>query len=72
MRKFEDGLTIVCFGLSPFSTAMAKIMPVSMLKRAASPEHRSSLNMQQMQSANLIGLIAVRDRLDMRQNLLAG
>jgi hypothetical protein len=65
-------LTIDCFGLSPFTTAMAKMMPVSMLKRAASPEHRSSLYATQMQSANLIGLIAVRDRFDVRQSLLAG
>jgi nitroreductase len=72
IEKFEDGLTIDCFGLSPFSTAMAKVMPVSMLKRAASPQHRSSMYAQQMQSANLIGLIVVRDRLDMRQSLLAG
>lgn len=72
IQKFEDGLTIDCFGLSPFSTAMAKMMPVSMLKRAASPQHRSSMYAQQMQSANLIGLIAVRDRFDMRQSLLAG
>jgi nitroreductase len=72
IQKFEDGLTIDCFGLSPLSTAMAKIMPVSILKQAASPQHRSALYARQMQSANLIGLIAVRDRLDMRQNLLAG
>lgn len=72
VRKFEDGLSIDCFGLSPAATAMAKLAPVSLLKRAASPEHRSALYQTQMQSANLIGLITVRDRLDRRQCLLAG
>ena len=72
VQKFKDGLTIDNFGLSPLATALAKLAPVSMLKRAASPEHRSSLYAGQMQSAPLTGLVAVRDRLDTRQNLLAG
>jgi hypothetical protein len=72
VRRFKDGLTIDCFGLSPLATAMAKLAPVSMLKRAASPEHRSALYASQMRSANLIGLITVRNRMDQRQSLLAG
>jgi nitroreductase len=51
---------------------MAKLAPVSMLKRAASPEHRSALYAKQMQSANLIGMITVRNRFDIRQSLSAG
>lgn len=72
VRKFKDGLTIDCFGLSPLATAIARLAPVAMLKRAAAPEHRSALYANQMLSANLIGLITVRDRMDQRQNLLAG
>jgi nitroreductase len=72
VQKFEDGLTIDCFGLSPLATAIAKLAPVAMLKRAASTEHHRSLYAKQMQSANLIGILAVRDRLNSRQSLLAG
>jgi nitroreductase len=72
VQTFKDGLTIDTFGLSPLATAMAKLAPVSMLKRAASPEHRSALYAKQMQSANLIGMITVRNRFDIRQSLSAG
>jgi hypothetical protein len=72
VRRFRDGLTIDCFGLSPLATAIARLAPVSMLKRAAAPEHRSALYVSQMQSTNLIGLITVRDRMDQRQSVLAG
>jgi nitroreductase len=72
IQEIQDGLTIDCFGLSPLSTAMAKMMPVSMIKRAASPKHRGPLYAEQMESANLMGIITVRNRLDMRQSLLAG
>jgi nitroreductase len=72
VQRFKDGLTIDCFGLSPAMTALAKLAPVSVLKRAAAPEHRSQLYARQMQSASLIGVIALRDRLSIRQNLSAG
>ena len=72
VQKFEDGLTIECFGLSPLATVMAELAPVAMLKRVASTEQHRSMYAKQMQSANLIGILAVRDRLSKRQSLLAG
>jgi len=72
IRRFKDGLTTDCFGLSPLATVVAKLAPVSLLERAASPNNRSALYAEQMHSANLIGLIAVRDRWSRRQSLLAG
>jgi nitroreductase len=72
VRKFQDGLTVENFGLSPAATAFAKAAPVWMLKRASSPEHRSAMYEGQMRSASLAGIIAVRDRLDQRQSLMAG
>ena len=72
IRKFKDGLTIDTFGLPPFTAAIAKLSPTWLLKRAASPSHRSGLYEKQMQSASLIGIIAVRDRLETRNCLEAG
>ncbi len=72
VRKFQDGLTIDNFGLSPSATAFAKIAPIWVLKRASSPEHRSAMYEQQMRSAPLVGIIAVRDRMNQRQSLMAG
>jgi nitroreductase len=71
-RKIKDGLTIDTFGLPPFTTAIAKMSPTWMLKRAASPSHRSAMYEKQMQSGRLIAIIAVRDRLSKQQSLHAG
>lgn len=72
IAKFEDGLTIDNFGLPPVMTAVAKAAPTFLLKRAATPAQRSSMYEQQMSSARLIGIIALRDRLSMRQSLVGG
>jgi nitroreductase len=72
INKHKDGLTIDTFGLPPHTAAMAKISPTWLLKRAASPSHRSALYEKQMQSARLIGIIAVRDRLEKKSCLQAG
>jgi nitroreductase len=72
IREFEDGLTIDNFGLPPVTAALAKTAPTFLLKQAATPSRRAEMYAQQMQSARLFGIIAVRDRLSMRQSLLAG
>jgi len=72
IRKYQDGLTVDNFGLSPFMTAVAKSSPLWLLHRAASPSSRKSIYEKQMLSAQLMSIIAVRDRLDRRQSLLAG
>jgi nitroreductase len=72
IRKHKDGLGIDNLGLPPHTAAMAKIAPVWLLKRAASPSHRSAMYEQQMQSTRLMVIIAVRDRLEKRSCLLAG
>ncbi len=68
----RDGLTIDTFGLSPLTTAFAKLAPVSMLRRAAAPSERSKMYATQMESARLVGIISVQDRLDIPQSVLTG
>lgn len=71
VQKYRDGLTIDAFGLPPGATATAKMMPLAMLKWVAShSETNGYLNL--MLSAPLIGFIAVRDRYDRGQCLVAG
>jgi nitroreductase len=72
VKKHKDGIGIDNLGLSPRIAAMARLSPTWLLKRAASPSHRSALYEKQMQSARLIGIIAVRDRLEVRSCLQAG
>jgi len=71
VQRYRDGLTIDAFGLPPIANAIAKMMTVRMLQRAAS---RSSDNgyLNLMLSAPLIGFIAVRDRYAQEQCLQAG
>jgi hypothetical protein len=71
VQKFRDGLTIDAFGLPPIATAVAKIMPVWLLKWVAS---RGTMNEYSslMLSAPLIGIIAVHDRYDREDCLRAG
>lgn len=68
----RDGLTVDCFGLSPMTTAFAKLAPISMLKQASSPGARGNMYASQMESAKLIGIISVRDRFDIPQTVQAG
>jgi len=71
VQKFRDGLTIDAFGLPPITTAVAKIMPLWMLKRVASRGAKDGYSAL-MLSAPLIGIIAVHDRYDQEQCLRAG
>src|SRR5208337_2296292 len=71
VQKYRDGLTVDAFGLPPIATAVAKTLPLWMLRWAAS---RSTANgyASLMLSAPLIGIIAVRDRYDQENCLRAG
>jgi hypothetical protein len=71
VQKFRDGLTLDAFGMPPVATGIAKMMPLWMLKWAAS---RGAMNgySQLMLSAPLIGIIAVRDRYEREHCLRAG
>lgn len=71
VQKYRDGLTIEVFGLPPIATAIAKTMPLWMLKRVASREAKDGYS-QLMLSAPLIGILAVRDRYDQENCLRAG
>jgi hypothetical protein len=71
VQKYRDGLTIDAFGLPPMATAVAKTMPLWMLKRIASREAKDGYG-QLMLSAPLIGIIAVCDRYDQQDCLRAG
>ena len=71
VQRYRDGLTIDAFGLPPLATASAKIMPRGMLLWLGSNSERDEYS-DLMLSAPLIGLIAVRDRYDQQQCLLAG
>ena len=71
VQKYRDGLTIDAAGEPPIATGIAKMMPLAMLKWAASrgPKNRYS---RLMMSAPLIGILAVHDRYDRQDCLRAG
>jgi nitroreductase len=71
VQKFRDGLSIDAFGLSPIAAGAAKMMPVWLLKRAASRNEANGYT-DLMLAAPLIGIIAVRDRYDREHCLRAG
>jgi len=71
VQEQRDGLTIDTFGLPPVQTALAKMMPAWMLRRAVRDGARRRYA-PLMASAPLIGIITVHDRLDRVQSLLAG
>jgi len=71
VQRFRDGLTIDAFGLPPIATAIAKTMPQRMLAWLGSHSEKDEYS-NLMLSAPLIGFIAVRDRYDQQQCLLAG
>ena len=71
VQKFRDGLTIDGSGLPPIDSAIAKMMPVWMRRRAASHRRKNGYS-ELMLSAGLMGFIAVRDRYDQEQCLRAG
>lgn len=71
VQKFRDGLTIDAFGLPPIATGLTKMMPQAMLWYLGSHSEKEDYS-NLMLSAPLIGFIAVRDRYDQQQCLLAG
>jgi nitroreductase len=71
VQKFHDGLTIDAFGLPPIATGVAKMMPLWILRRAATRGAKNDYS-DLMLSAPLIGIIAVHDRYDREHCLRAG
>ncbi|MFZ0138674.1 MAG: hypothetical protein WAK89_16535 [Candidatus Sulfotelmatobacter sp.] len=71
VQKLRDGLTLDAFGLPPIATAAAKMMPLWMLRWAASRGLKNGYS-RLMLSAPLIGIIAVHDRYDQEHCLRAG
>jgi hypothetical protein len=71
VQKHRDGLTVDAFGLPPIKTAVAKMMPLWMLRWAASRGPQNGYS-NLMLSAPLIGIIAVHDRYDQEHCLRAG
>jgi len=71
VQRHRDGLIIDAFGLPPIATVFAKMMTERMLGAVASHSQKDDYS-DLMLSAPLIGFIAVRDRYDQQQCLLAG
>jgi nitroreductase len=71
VQRFRDGLTLDAFGMPPIATAVAKTMPLWMLKWAAARGAMGGYS-KLMLSAPLIGIIAVHDRYDQESCLRAG
>jgi nitroreductase len=71
IQEHRDGLTIDAFGLPPIDSAVVKMMTPGMLRWAGSHSEKNGYS-NLMLSAPLIGFIAVRDRHDQEQCLLAG
>jgi nitroreductase len=63
VQKFRDGLTIDASGQPPIAIGIAKMMPLWMLRWAASRGPKNGYS-NLMLSAPLIGIIAVPDRYD--------
>jgi nitroreductase len=71
VQSHGDGLTIDAFGLPPTDSAIAKEMPLWMLKWAFSKNPRDGYS-KLMLSAPLIGILAVHDRYGREDCLRAG
>jgi nitroreductase len=71
VQKYRDGLTIDAFGMPPRAVAIAKMMPLWMLKWAGSRGGKNGYA-EHMLSAPLIGIIAVQDRYDRGHCLRVG
>ena len=71
VQKFRDGLTVDDFGLGDGEKTIAKLMPDNMLESIRNQREAEEYS-DLMLSAPLIGVIAVRDRYDREQSLLAG
>jgi hypothetical protein len=71
VQRSRDGITLDCAGLPAVMTALAKMLP----PQSAQTSHRYWLNATRdvhVPTAQLFGLIAVRDRYDRAQALRAG
>jgi hypothetical protein len=71
VQRYRDGLTVDAFGLPAVTSAAAKIMPTSLLRRMVSKGQKEGYA-ERMMAAPLIGLIAVKNRYDREQCLQAG
>lgn len=71
VQRHRDGLTIDAFGLPPIATVIVKTLPQRMVAWLGSRSQKDTYS-DLMLSAPLIGFIAVRDRYDQQQCLLAG
>jgi nitroreductase len=71
VQHFQDGIDITAFGLSPAMTAIAKMMPVSTLRKMVDKGQKEGYD-ERMFAAPLIGILAVRDRYDRAQCMVAG
>ncbi len=71
IQKFRDGLTLDAFGQPPITTAVFKMMPLRMLRWAASLGPKGGYS-RLMLRAPLMGVITVRDRYDQENCLRAG
>lgn len=71
VQRHRDGLTIDAFGLPPIATGIVKTLPQRVVGWLGSRSQKDTYS-DLMLSAPLIGFIAVRDRYDQQQCLLAG
>jgi nitroreductase len=71
VQEHRDGLTIDAFGLPPVANSAVKMMTPGMLRWASSRSEKNGYS-NLMLSAPLIGFIAVHDRYEQEQCLLAG
>lgn len=69
--KHRDGVTVDAAGLSPFVTAMAKMLPDQDIA-TANRYWRDATRDVHIPTAALFGLVLVRDRMDVTQCLAAG
>jgi len=67
----SDGVTVDTAGLSPFVTAIAKLMP-DMDARSTDQYWLAMTRDVQIPTASALGMLFVRDRLDMRSAIAAG
>src|ERR1700730_9352439 len=66
----RDGVTLDTAGLSPLMVAAAKLLPDMDAKSA--DQYWLSITRDQVRTAPVLGILLVRDRLDMRSAIVAG
>lgn len=69
--KHRDGVVVDAAGLTPWRTAMAKLLPDQSID-SANQYWRDATRMVQIPTAALFGLVLVRDRMDVVQAVTAG